>query len=153
DHVENVLRAGDDDARDVAVAPPYPGPVAFDLERLAGSVAARLRAAVQPRRVVRERGAIPEEIARGVRPGPPVGQPQHAIGVEREVQAVVVPVAAARGAALETGITARRPEYREPLRLEQLARGQPRRSVRGERGQHLEERPPRETGAGCGRRG
>src|SRR5207244_13119110 len=31
DHVENVLRAGDDDARDVAVAPPSPGRVAFAL--------------------------------------------------------------------------------------------------------------------------
>src|SRR2546422_4608353 len=45
-----------------AVAPPSPGPIAANVERQAVRITRGLRAAVEARRVVGQRRAIPEEV-------------------------------------------------------------------------------------------
>ena len=59
DHIEHVRRTRDHAAREVTVASADPGPLAGSVERLAHGIARRLRAPVEPRRVVRQRRAIP----------------------------------------------------------------------------------------------
>src|SRR2546422_4803442 len=128
-----------------AVAPPSPGPIAANVERQAVRITRGLRAAVEARRVVGQRRAIPEEVVGDVGPGPKVGQPVDAVRVEREVQPVGVPMSSARGAALETHIALACPQDREPLGVEQDAPGSPGRGVIWKPGLHEEERPPGEA--------
>ena len=127
-----------DGAPQLAVAPPSPGKIAANVERQAVRIPWGLRAAVEAGRVVGQGRAIPEEVVGDVGSGPEVGQPVDAVRVEREVQPVGVPVATTRGAALEAHVAVARPQDREPLGVEQNARGRPGRSVSGELGGHLE---------------
>ena len=75
DHVEEVARARHQGARELAPAAARPGPVSRLAESRALRVGRRLGGAVETRRVVRQGGAIPEEVASHVRAGPRIGQP------------------------------------------------------------------------------
>ena len=101
--VETCVSPGDDGTRDLPVATAHPGPFTLHVECLAGSVAGRLRDPVETGRVVRERRAVPEEIARDVGARAEIREPVHAVRVQREVQPVRVAVAPAELPALEQG--------------------------------------------------
>src|SRR5439155_17336832 len=103
-HVEHVRWARDEGAREVAVAPPNPGPLARSVPRLAHRIARRLRRPVEPGRVVRQGRAIPEQVARDVAAGAGVREPAHAAGVQGEMQAVRMSMPAAELAALEAHV-------------------------------------------------
>src|SRR5439155_14470253 len=115
--------------RDLPVATAHPGPFTLHVERLAGSVAGRLRDPVETGRVVRERRAVPEEIARDVGARAEIREPVHAVRVQREVQPVRVAVAPAELPALEADVPAPAPptgaQHGESLRLEQYAPRRP----------------------------
>src|SRR5437879_1768871 len=76
----------------------------------------------------------------------------HAARVEREMQAVRVPVPAAELATLETHVPVGGPEDREPLGLEQDAARRPGGRVTRKLRGHEEQRPPRQRATGNGKR-
>src|SRR3989442_13176034 len=81
-HIEQVRSAGNDGARDLAVAATNPGPLARGVERLAHRGAQGLGRAVQPWSIMRQGRSIPKEVARDVGPRSGGGQPVHAIAMQ-----------------------------------------------------------------------
>ena len=152
DGVEQVS-AGDERAGDLAPASAGPTPSLADVEGLAQRGVRRLRMAVEPRRVVRERGAVPEEILADVRPGARIGEPMMPVRVERQVQAVGMTVAAAESAALEARIAGAVAQDREALVFQQRRARRPGLGGVRQRRRHLQQRPPGEVGPGARPRG
>ena len=136
DDVEQVRWAGHHCAGDIAVAAARPAPVARRVEGLTHGVPPAGRT-VQPRRVVCQGRAVPQEITRHVRPGADVGEPVHTVSVERQMQPVRVPVPAAEWAALQAHVALPRTQHRKALRIEQRAAGDPGRRVGRKLRQHL----------------
>src|SRR5437879_3095622 len=129
-----------------------PRPPARGIERFTPGDHRLLGSAVQQRGVVSQRRAVPEEIPTHVRAGTEIRKPVHAVGVEREVQPVRVPVPAAQRAALEAHVAGAGAQHRKTLRFQQHAAGNPGRDVAGQLGNHGEQRPPRKATAGDRRR-
>src|SRR2546427_4991549 len=125
DDVYEITGAGDNGAHEVAEASPHPCPFTLVVKALAGCRAHRLRRAVPPRRIVRQRRPGPEQVPSDVRAGPRIRQPVHAAGVQREMEAVRMAMPSAVRATLEARIAVVTAEHGEALALEQHTRRLP----------------------------
>jgi hypothetical protein len=81
DDVDQVVLPHNDRSRHVAEAAPRPSPPRPRLISFDRRVLERLRFPVEPRGVMRQRGAIPEQLARDVGAGTEVRQPVHPVPV------------------------------------------------------------------------
>ena len=146
--------AGDQRARQLAVAPAGPAPAARARRR---PRSARRPAAASGRRAgarcARGSSGTRRDRRRHVGAGARVGEPVTPVGVQREVQPVGMAVAAAEAAALEAGVAvARRAGWRAPAARAAPSRASTARASSGQRGRHLEQRPPGEIARGSAAR-
>jgi hypothetical protein len=123
DHVEEIDGPRNQAASQVAVAAPSPGPRPTVLEVLACRIAHRLGDPIEPRRVVGQGRAIPEEISGDVRSGSEIRQPVLAVRVKRQVQAVGVAVPSPVCAALQASVALAPTKEGQALPLDEIALG------------------------------
>src|SRR5437868_219788 len=103
--IHEIARTGNHRTRETAEPTAHPCPFPLVIKALAGRCTRGLRHPVQPRRIVRQCRPIPEQVASDVTAGPGIRQPMDSAGMQREMQAVRMAMAATIRTALQTDVT------------------------------------------------
>src|SRR4051794_17823824 len=101
ENIQQVCRAGQQCPGQITITTTDPGPGAVLLEIFTERIARCLRDAIEPRCIVCQGGAVPEQILRDIRPGAKIRQPVLATCVEDEIQPVRMAVSPAGGPTFE----------------------------------------------------